>query len=499
MFDWVIGAVPTTYVIRRILHTTRSLFDSRLLRTQESLAILDGHVVRTDGHFKLPRKIVLKNGSPARAMIAMVGCGGFLLREVSLVESESAASHIRCITPILTTRKANGLAPPHVISDNPGMVASALRKSIDGIWGEGERFILSGDPVHRKIEFQESIDRTHQDASAATRDFAYIVKRFGFLLFLHNNSAFQTQYGEFIAHVDSLISRVGDTSGDRFSADHPTNRKNWKKKPTKECYLSTLTAARRHVRGLIPFKAADAAVIRGFCLEGGLKSDLPIGLRSCLVDYHSKTMRLSDSILPSGLVSRLLCDDDMRGAIRRKFPKRSTEEEYFPAYKSYEELVQDVVAFAEWYSTPRCARGARRRPMYREDVDRVGNSRYPIKQTGVLTVKSLDVLRRMILVQNSAYYLAHIAVANSLEVHSIRLDNRRPDTRDWQGPAEMTTAYSRQGLPKSEIRGASSSADVFHTTHATSEEDEYPRSTDSCNRIKFSLGTAAVESFFHEI
>ena len=56
-----------------------------------------------------------------------------------------------------------------------------LRKSIGGIRGEWERFILAGDPAHRKIEFPESTDKDRQDASAATREFAYIVKRCGFL------------------------------------------------------------------------------------------------------------------------------------------------------------------------------------------------------------------------------------------------------------------------------------------------------------------------------
>lgn len=126
MFDCVIGAVPTTDVRRRILNTTRPPFDSRLLGAKESLAIVGGGVVRTDGHFKPPMKIDLKNGPHAIAMIATIGRGGFLLREVSLVESESASSCVRCVTPILLTRKANGLAPPHVISDNPGMADAAL-------------------------------------------------------------------------------------------------------------------------------------------------------------------------------------------------------------------------------------------------------------------------------------------------------------------------------------------------------------------------------------
>ena len=75
-----------------------------------------------DGHFKLPREILLDDGRRARVTIAVMGRNGFLLREVSIAHSESTEAYVNALSPILAARYANGLRPPHGISDNPGMI-----------------------------------------------------------------------------------------------------------------------------------------------------------------------------------------------------------------------------------------------------------------------------------------------------------------------------------------------------------------------------------------
>ena len=173
-YEWVVGAAPTTRAIKKVLQKTRALFDRRRREVTESLAIAEGRVLRTGGHFKLRRKIIPRNGFPSRAIIAAIGFGGFLLQEVTIVRSESATAYVDCVRPILLARRSNILTPPHAISDNPGILSSAMAASLNDIWGGAARskFLLSGDPAHRKIEFQESMDKTHHDTWAVIRDFA---------------------------------------------------------------------------------------------------------------------------------------------------------------------------------------------------------------------------------------------------------------------------------------------------------------------------------------
>ena len=63
-YDWVLGAAPRTHAIKKVLQKTRALFDRRRREVAETLSIADGRVIRTDGHFKLRRKIILFDGAP---------------------------------------------------------------------------------------------------------------------------------------------------------------------------------------------------------------------------------------------------------------------------------------------------------------------------------------------------------------------------------------------------------------------------------------------------
>ena len=63
LYDWALGAVPSSHVLKRFLIATKSLFVSRKSQLEKSLARVDGSAIRLDGHFKLPREIVLLKGN----------------------------------------------------------------------------------------------------------------------------------------------------------------------------------------------------------------------------------------------------------------------------------------------------------------------------------------------------------------------------------------------------------------------------------------------------
>ena len=142
-FDWVLGAVPTAHALKKIPRKTRSIQDSWRRELEDTLAIIDGGVIRTDGHFKPPRKIIMESGRPSKTTLAVLGSNGYLPREVFLTESESADSYIRAISPILAKRYAYGLPPSRVISDNPGVLQGEIRGVISEIRGRDQDFLLA--------------------------------------------------------------------------------------------------------------------------------------------------------------------------------------------------------------------------------------------------------------------------------------------------------------------------------------------------------------------
>ena len=66
-FGWVLAFPPSAYAIRKIVAKTGSLLDKRANDISAALAIPDGHVVRTDDHFKANRQLLRKR---ARALLA---------------------------------------------------------------------------------------------------------------------------------------------------------------------------------------------------------------------------------------------------------------------------------------------------------------------------------------------------------------------------------------------------------------------------------------------
>ena len=170
-----------------------------------SLALLDGHVIRTDGHFKVPRRIM--GAGSNQCMIAYIGCGGFLLKEVDLVASESCDSYLRGMESILIARRDHGLGPADVICDNPSVISGRVDAFYRGIWGgKSPRCIFAGDPVRRKIELEQSVDSTHQDARFGMRDFAYIVRRLGNLLDIGEKEDARTDIQNLESHVRNLYA-----------------------------------------------------------------------------------------------------------------------------------------------------------------------------------------------------------------------------------------------------------------------------------------------------
>ena len=159
--------------------------------------------------------------------------------------------------------------------------------------------------------------------------------------------------------------------------------------------------------------------------------------------------------------------------------------------------MEEVVAFVEWYNLPRSRVPKGRRPMYRDDADGKGGCSYPMKKESILTPKSLDVLRRMLLVQNAAYYIAHIAVAN--DARGVNM------SRDIALVAET---YAGEERPESLQEKRENGPDVIWEPPASLSKDAKLRHagpsppTGNIAEIpecRFSTGTAAVEAFFEEI
>ena len=115
-------------------------------------------------------------------MLACLGCSGCLLQEDTLDPSEFGGSYVRDIPGIIVLRKENVCLPHRVIIDNPSVLESEVHSLVAAVWGDRKRaYVLSGGPVRRKIEFDASLDSTHQDTEGDMRDFAYLVRRFGSL------------------------------------------------------------------------------------------------------------------------------------------------------------------------------------------------------------------------------------------------------------------------------------------------------------------------------
>ena len=148
---------------------------------ETAATILDGHVVRDDGHIRGPQRIPhRREGGRDKRLLAFLRLDGFLLRAVRLCDSESGDAYLIGIKPTLARRLSQGLRPPHVVVGNPPLSDGRLQNLVAEIWGPDAGFYLAGVPTRRRIEFKEAGGKTHQDWSGANRDFGYITSRFPF-------------------------------------------------------------------------------------------------------------------------------------------------------------------------------------------------------------------------------------------------------------------------------------------------------------------------------
>ena len=263
-----------------------------------------------DGHFKLPQKIILDDGRRARVMIAVLGCNGFLLRDVSIAQSESTEAYINAISPILAAIRIRSPTAAHYFRqpwDDTGEIHAMIRD----IWGDGVHFVLAGDPVHRKIEFQESVDKTHQDAAAAISDMAYIIKRFGNLIREEDGVDTKSQMSNLLLHVEFLLRRRGNIANDPFSYAFAKKYNRRARNRNKRAHLLNMFRGHmKDVSALPAFRESHAVILTDYYATCHLRRSLPSTLREILVDYHRSPVLLDGAIIPSGAVYRIICAED---------------------------------------------------------------------------------------------------------------------------------------------------------------------------------------------
>ena len=134
------------------------------------------------------------------------------------------------------------------------------------------------------------------------------------------------------------------------------------------------------------------------------------------MSYRESPLALDSKFLPSGAVRRILYRDDSQRFGRNRRKNLGLEYEPFPTYSTYREYEVEVLRFYKWYSSPvlDIGRGKKPTPPREDNIGRGLVGRYCVKTCSVLTAKSLDVLRRMLLVENSTYYMKHALVANDV-------------------------------------------------------------------------------------
>ena len=490
-YDWILGAVPSSHVLRQILLKSRSLLDRWAHNLAASLAILDGHVVRMDGHFKLPKKIKIgEKKNDHRCMLAFIGCNGFLLKEVSLVQSESGDAYLSELIDVLVLRQQNGLPPPHLITDNPCLIDRKIGALLQVVWGNQRDYYLAGDPVHRKIEFQESLDHTHQDSIDAISDFAYVIRRFSHLITPDGESGIPGAISKLVLHIATLTRRVDSGRRDPFGVEMLGRTQNGNICRKRENYVAMFRRNDFSDRTCGVFDSKEDGIIHSFAQSGHLKKQLPPRLRSKLVDYRDKPVMYRSFFAPCGLVRRILLADDEKRHGKTHRCVRHPETDYFPAYGNYEELVQEICRFVFWYGEIRRSRPIRRAHLPREDGDQNGANPYPLRTTPVLSTKAIDVLRRMLLVQNARHYMSHILIANDVYNKQDSAYKVFPDH-----PGQSTEG---------------SDSDAAESPRLTDPVLKHPVPSPRCyaggryfapgpERSGFSTGSASVEAFFQEI
>ena len=120
---------------------------------------------------------------------------------------------------------------------------------------------------------------------------------------------------------------------------------------------------------------------------------------------------LGGELIPSGAVRRvLLYDHKLRHGRGARRPDK--ENHYFAAFAAYVEFTHDAVRFVLWYGSHRSSIGRPIRHIPRGDSSGRRRATYPLKRTPPLVVKAIDVIRRMLLLQNASFYMSRVLVAS---------------------------------------------------------------------------------------
>ena len=186
---------------------------------------------------------------------------------------------------------------------------------------------------------------------------------------------------------------------------------------------------------------------------------------------------------------------------RRRIP---TENKPFPTYALYGDYVHGTHAFVSRHSNPVRKIGKTKQcAPTREDFGAPpgGGKRYRVCGDPILTAKLLDAIRRSALRENSVYYFRHALVANEIYFS----ENNGADSRNSASPDSCGSPIGTSSSGKLHSPGFSSSVLTAQdsciqsktASHRPSKSDT--GSGDYTAPARFSIGSACVEAFAHEM
>ena len=273
----------------------------------------------------------------------------------------------------------------------------------------------------------------------------------------------------------------------------------WQRPPTRDCYLRNFRSHVAYARATPTFPPRQASILHAYFCTGRQTGTLPQATRGALIDYWEAPRRLVEMFPPSGAVARILRAGD-RMPRRRETPWRDTESQYFPEYDGYKRLVCEASVYAAWYSVTHRERGKRRKPTYRRGAEEANGTSYDLRADSELNKKAIDVVRRMLLVPNSRYYLARALVANDIfrTQERYRMDSPREDSPI---PRDQYLSGFTDSISSSARDSASTTSGTSAGSECSDSEPHVARTfpQSALQSARLSIGTGCAESFFREI
>ena len=159
-------------------------------------------------------------------------------------------------------------------------------------------------------------------------------------------------------------------------------------------------------------------------ISTGTRKVMPPLLMGKLREYWNSPTPFKGSYLPAGVVHRMLT----RGGQGRAANKRAVPAECFPGYQSWGEFVDELNAILSWYSRPRSHLPPRNRAVWRIDPD--GNAveaneektrtrGRSLQEDGVITRKVRGILTDCMAPDSMLYWFRHLELAK--KINSARL------------------------------------------------------------------------------